>query len=108
MLSKRPHESFALVDVGGSEKIEQVVLLHFCAEWAQLCEVLHPRLEKLAEAFPSLVIATVNTTESTTVLQEFSIESIPTLILLEHGGLVAVFTGDVEYVTLESRISTYL
>lgn len=87
---------------------ERVVLLHFCAEWAEVCRAFHPKLDKLAGEFPSLVIAKIDTSKSTAVLEEFNIESIPTLILVQHEELETICTGDVEYTTLKSEISKYI
>ena len=89
-------------------KEERLVFLHFWTEWCRPCRVLQPVLEELAETYPELVIAKINADESETVMDEYGVETVPTLILFERGEPINVFTGKVPYPTLDREVSKHV
>jgi thioredoxin 2 len=70
------------------------VLVDLWAPWCGPCRMVSPALEHLAAAFAGrLKLVKVNVDEAPGVAQRFSVQGIPTLVLLEHGELLASRTG---------------
>lgn len=75
------------------------VLLDFWAEWCGPCRMLAPVVGQLAqEKAGEIVVGKVNVDEQRELAARFSIESIPTVLLLQQGKIVAKSVG---YVTAE-------
>ena len=70
------------------------VVVDFWAPWCGPCRMVGPTLERLAAAFAARVkLVKVNVDEAPGVAQRFSVQGIPTLVLIEHGELLASRTG---------------
>ena len=70
------------------------VLVDFWAEWCGPCKMIAPILDELAvELNSSLKIVKVNADENTSLIAEFSIRSIPTMIVFVGGKEVKRITG---------------
>ncbi|WP_226479556.1 thioredoxin family protein [Natrinema amylolyticum] len=87
---------------------ERLVLLYFWAEWCGPCQVLDSMLEELADEFPALVVARIDTDTNETIMNEFGVETIPTLILFEHGEPVEIFAGKVPYLDFKKRVDRHI
>lgn len=75
------------------------VLLDFWAEWCGPCRMLAPVVAEIAqEKAGALVVGKVNVDEEGELAVRFSIESIPTVLLLRQGKVAAKSVG---YVTKE-------
>lgn len=75
------------------------VLLDFWAEWCGPCRMLAPVVAEIAqEKAGALVVGKVNVDEERELAARFSIESIPTVLLLRQGKVAAKSVG---YVTKE-------
>lgn len=75
------------------------VLLDFWAEWCGPCRMLAPVVAEIAqEKAGALVVGKVNVDDERGLAARFSIESIPTVLLLRQGKVVAKSVG---YVTKE-------
>ena len=62
------------------------VLVDLWAPWCGPCRVISPALEKLAENIAGqLKLVKVNVDEATEIAQRFSVQSIPTLLLMRQG-----------------------
>lgn len=70
-----------------------VVLADFYADWCGPCQMLAPVLDKIAEDYPQITVAKINTDKEQELALNFGIESIPTLLLFKGGKLVSKATG---------------
>jgi thioredoxin len=85
------------------------LLVDFWAEWCGPCKQIAPILEELAtEQAGRLNVGKLNVDENLRVAQEFSVMSIPTLILFKGGEPVARLVGAKPKGALLQELSAYL
>ena len=87
------------------------VLVDVWAPWCGPCRMVSPALEKLAgELAGKLKLVKVNADENPAVSRRFEVQSIPTLVLLDHGKVVDKQIGALPEHQLrswlESKLST--
>ncbi|TCO20290.1 thioredoxin [Kribbella steppae] len=89
-----------IVDAGDSdfaEVVEQAsvpVLVDVWAPWCGPCRMVSPVLEQLAtEKAGQMKLVKVNADEAPELSQRFEVRSIPTLLVLRHGQVVATQIG---------------
>ena len=79
-----------------SEAMEsgQSVLVDFWAEWCGPCRMLTPVIDELAEDYAGRAkIGKVDVDANREVAAQFSIMSIPTIVVLKNGEVVKKFVG---------------
>ena len=70
------------------------VLIDLWAPWCGPCRMVSPALDNLARHFAGRVkLVKVNVDEAPRTQQRFGVQGIPTLIVLQHGEVVARQTG---------------
>jgi thioredoxin 1 len=85
------------------------LLVDFWAEWCGPCKQIAPILEELAtEQEGRLNVGKLNIEENLRVAQEYSVMSIPTLILFKGGEPVARLVGAKPKGALLQELSAYL
>lgn len=108
-MSATDHER--IVHVGDDTYREAVsdglVILDFWAEWCGPCKALEPVIEDLVEEYPRLEVAKIDADENEAAMDEFGIQSIPTMILFKDGEPVEVFAGKVPYPKLEQALENH-
>ena len=70
------------------------VLVDFWAEWCQPCRMLAPTIEEVADDFAGRAkVGKLDVDGNREVALKYSIQSIPTVILLKDGEVVNKFVG---------------
>ena len=65
-------------------KSEKRVLVDFNADWCGPCRMLHPVLEELEKKAPYKIVS-INVDDNHELSQEYTVMSIPCLIVFENG-----------------------
>lgn len=77
-------------DVKNSDK---TVLLDFYADWCGPCRMVGPIIEELAVENPDVLFGKINVDEEQELAATFSVMSIPTLVVMRNGEVVAKSMG---------------
>jgi len=73
-------------------KENDVVLMDFFAEWCGPCKKLSPILDEISQE-TSLLVGKINVDENPGKSQEYSVSSIPTMVLFKGGQPVKTING---------------
>ena len=73
-------------------KSNGLVLIDFWAEWCGPCKMLSPILDEISEE-RGLLVGKLNVDENPAKMEEYSIHSIPTMVLFKSGQPVKTITG---------------
>ncbi len=94
-----------------SEVIESTttVLVDFWAEWCGPCKMIAPILDDLStELAGQLKIAKVNIDNNREIAAQFSIKSIPTLLIFKGGQVKGQIVGAMGKAQLKERLNAYI
>lgn len=72
---------------------DKPVLLDFWAPWCAPCRVVVPIIEEIAGERPDIRVGKINVDEQPELASEFSIMSIPTLVVMKNGKIVQQVSG---------------
>ena len=72
---------------------EKTVLLDFWAPWCAPCRMVVPIIEEIAGERPDIKVGKINVDEQPELASEFSIMSIPTLVVMKNGKIVQQVSG---------------
>lgn len=65
----------------------KVVLIDFWASWCGPCRMLSPIVDEIAEENQDIKVCKVNVDEEPELAQQFSVMSIPTLVVMKDGNV---------------------
>jgi thioredoxin 1 len=86
-------------------KSSSIAVIDCWAPWCGPCRMLAPTIEALAQEYQGKVkFYKLNTDESTKVVQQFKIFSIPTLLIFSSGKQVDTIVGAVPRQYIEGRL----
>lgn len=80
------------------------VLIDFYAEWCGPCRALSPIVEEIADSREDIKVCKVNVDENMSLAQKYSVESIPTLVVVKDGSVVNKVVGAVPRSTIEEML----
>jgi len=69
------------------------ILVDFYAPWCGPCKMIAPVLEQIAEENDAMKVIKINADNSQELMTEFGIRSIPTLMLMNDGDVIATQVG---------------
>lgn len=72
---------------------DKPVLLDFWAPWCAPCRMVVPIIEEIADERPDIRVGKINVDEQPELASEFSIMSIPTLVVMKNGKIVQQVSG---------------
>ena len=72
---------------------DKPVLLDFWAPWCAPCRMVVPIIEEIAGERPDIRVGKINVDEQPELASEFSIMSIPTLMVMKNGKIVQQVSG---------------
>ena len=72
---------------------DKPVLLDFWAPWCAPCRMVVPIIEEIAGERPDIRVGKINVDEQPELASEFSIMSIPTLVVMKNGKIIQQVSG---------------
>jgi thioredoxin 1 len=69
-----------------------LILIDFWAEWCGPCKMVSPVLENISES-TGLLVGKLNVDENPEKMQQYSVHSIPTMVLFKSGQPVKTIVG---------------
>jgi thioredoxin 1 len=83
-----------LTDQTFNQEVESndLILVDFWADWCGPCKMLSPILDEISSEY-SLLVGKLNVDENPEKAQEYSVQSIPTMVLFRNGKPVHTVLG---------------
>jgi thioredoxin 1 len=72
---------------------KEPVLLDFWASWCGPCRMVSPTIEEIAKETEGVKVGKINIDEESELASQFSVMSIPTLMVLKEGKVAATAVG---------------
>ena len=69
------------------------VLIDFWATWCGPCKMIAPFIEQIADERDDIIVGKIDVDQEMELAMQFRITSIPTLVLLKNGSVVAKLVG---------------
>ncbi len=85
-------------------KSDKKVLVDFNAEWCGPCKMLKPIIEEFAESNDNVKVVSINIDDADELAEEYSVFSIPCLVVIEKGKEVKRNVGLISKDDIEALI----
>lgn len=72
---------------------DKKVLLDFYADWCGPCRMVSPVVDQIAEENPQYFVGKINVDNQQELAEEFEVFSIPTLVVMQNGKVLAAEAG---------------
>ena len=73
---------------------EKTVIIDFYADWCGPCKMMAPIIDEIAEKLGDTAkVGKVNVDENQELAMEYSVMSIPTIVVIKEGKVVKTFVG---------------
>ncbi len=90
-------------------KSEKLVLVDFWAEWCGPCKMLEPTIDEIAgEMADQVCFYKLNVDEEGDTAMDYSITSIPTLLIFKGGEAIDAITGAVPKNVIISKLKEHI
>lgn len=87
--------------VSGADK---PVLIDFYADWCGPCQMLAPIISEIAETRDDIIVGKVNVDENPLLSAKFGVMSIPMLVVIKGGEVIAQKVGYCDKEAVESML----
>lgn len=75
-------------------KSDKKVLIDFYADWCGPCKMMSPVIDEIAEEMKETIkVGKINVDENQDLAMEYSVMSIPTIVILKNGEVQKTFVG---------------
>ncbi len=72
---------------------DKTVLIDFYADWCGPCRMVSPIVDEIAEENPDILVGKINVDDEPELAMEFSVSSIPMLVVMKDGKIVDQSVG---------------
>ena len=72
---------------------DKKVLVDFYADWCGPCRMVSPFVEEIAQENPQYLVAKINVDDEPELAENFSVTTIPTLVVMKGGKVVSQSSG---------------
>ncbi|MCH2023025.1 MAG: thioredoxin [Saprospiraceae bacterium] len=88
---------------------EKVAVVDFWAQWCGPCRAIAPIIEELASEYEdSVLIGKVDVDSNQELAMQYSIRSIPTILILKGGEVLEKHVGAITKPALQSKIEQHM
>lgn len=84
------------------------ILIDLWADWCGPCKMMAPHFQQVAQDYPQVVFAKINTEENPRLSAAFNVRSIPTLVLMNKTDEIARISGALRSSELKQWLDQHL
>ena len=104
--------AFEFTDSNFEEKVlksDQIAVVDFWAQWCGPCRAIAPIIEELSTEYEgSVLIGKVDVDANKELPMQYSIRSIPTILIIKGGEVLEKHVGSITKQALQSKIDSHL